>query len=417
LSSLSRGRLWKHNDFLRFWFGNTITEFTGQITGLALPTIAILLLHISVFEVGILGAIQYIAFPALGLFVGVWVDRYRRRRILILCNAGELFALASIPITYVFGLLNIYQIFAIAAANGVFQVFFDVAYQAYLPTLVEPSDLLEGNTKLQTTASAASVVGPTLAGFLISLIGAAKSIAIDAASNVVCIFAWLSIKKTEEIVLRAEKSTFVSEVRDGVKVIVRSPLLSTMTCCVATINIGNTIASTVFLFYAYNELHLTPLLVGILGTAGGAAFLISSVFAGRIASKLGTGKAIGVSILFGFGYVGYTLALVLPAFPTLLVFSFIASFGVWIFNITSVTMYQKITPNRLLGRMTATRRAITWGVIPAAALISGELGATIGLPATIAIGGLISGGSVLWAVIGPVHKIKDEDLTSESNTR
>lgn len=411
-SRTSGGRLWKHRDFMRFWFGMSVSNFGNQITNLALPTIAILLLHISVFEVGLLGTIEYLAYPAMGLFVGVWVDRFRRRPILILCNVGRLVSLASIPIAYLLNDLNIYQIFAVAGVNGVFSVFFDVAYQSYLPTLVDPSDLVEGNSKLQTTASAATVTGPALAGFLINLVGAAESIVVDAVGYLASVIAMVSIRKGEGRPRDARPDraarSFASEIKEGVALIIHTPVLASLTGCVSTINFGTTLASSVYLFFAYNELHLTPPLVGLVGSAGGLAFLIGAITASRVSSYLGIGRALTFSILTGFGWLGYPLALVLPPLPTLIVFSFVSSSGVLIFNITALSMMQKTTPNELLGRMTATRRTISWGVIPVGSLLGGVLGSVIGLPMTIVIGGSISGGAVLWAVLGPIYRLKEE---------
>ena len=145
-----------------------------------------------------------------------------------------------------------------------------------------------------------------------------------------------------------------------------------------------------------------------MGSAGGLAFLIGAITASRVSSYLGIGRALTFSILTGFGWLGYPLALVLPALPTLMAFAFVSSSGVLIFNITALSMMQKTTPNELLGRMTATRRTISWGVIPVGSLLGGVLGSVIGLPMTIVIGGSISGGSVLWAILGPIYRLREE---------
>lgn len=407
------GRLWNHKDFMRLWFGLSVSGFTNQITNLALPTIAILVLHITVFEVGLLGTVEYLAYPAIGLLVGVWVDRHRRKPVLAMCYVASAASLVSIPIAYFLGVLSVYQIFAIAAVSGVISVFYNVAYQSYLPSLVDSSDLVEGNSKIQVTASAASVVGPTLAGFLINLVGTAYAIVTDVGGYLVAAGSMLTIRKAEpnptEGGTDRERRALIPEIREGIAVIVHNPVLASLTGCVTTINFGNTLASTVFLYFAYNEVHMTPLLVGLVGTSGGVAFLVSSIIANRVSTNLGIGRALTLSILPGFGWVGYPLALVLPPLPTLLAFSFIASFGVLIFNITALSLMQKITPNRLLGRMTATRRTVSWGIIPLASFLAGILGGLIGLSLTMIIGGLISGASVLWALLGPVHSIREVD--------
>jgi len=411
------GRLWKNNDFMRYWFGLSVSGFGNQITNLALPTIAILVLHITVFEVGLLGTVEYLAYPAIGLLVGVWVDRHRRKPILVMCNLGSALSLASLPVAYFFGALSVYQIFAIAAVSGVISVFYNVAYQSYLPSLVDSSDLVEGNSKIQTTASAASVVGPTLAGYLINLVGSAYAIVTDVAGYFVSVGSTLSIRKAEpkptDERIGGERQALVPEIREGIAAIVHNSVLATLTGCVTTINFGSTLSSTVFLYFAYNEVHLTPLLVGLVGTSGGVAFLLASVVANRVSTGLGIGRALTLSILPGFGWMGYPLALVLPPLPTLLAFSFIASFGVLIFNITALSLMQRTTPNWLLGRMTATRRTISWGVIPVASILAGALGGLIGLSLTIIIGGLISGASVFWALLGPVYRIREDDAQED----
>ena len=163
----SWGRLWGHKDFIRLWTSETIGAFGRQVTGLALPTVAILSLNAGPTEMGILNGLGFIAFPILGLIVGVWADRWRRRPIMVVANLGRMIALGSIPVAFIFGLLNLYQMYVVAVVVGIFTVFFDVAYQSYLPSLIERADLVEGNSKLETSQSAAQVVGPSVAGFLI----------------------------------------------------------------------------------------------------------------------------------------------------------------------------------------------------------------------------------------------------------
>ena len=143
-----RGNLWKHWDFLKFWTGDTVTQFTGQITSLALPTVAVLTLQVTALQLGILDALNFIAFPTLGLFVGVWMDRMRRRPVMIVANLIQVATLASVPMGYVLGVLGLYQLYAVALIMGTTTLFFDVAYQSYLPSLVNKEDVVEGNQKL-----------------------------------------------------------------------------------------------------------------------------------------------------------------------------------------------------------------------------------------------------------------------------
>ena len=154
---------------MRLWMGETVEWFGGQITALALPTVAILFLNAGPFEMGLLGALNTIAYPILGLFVGVLADRWRRRPMMVWANIGQVIALGSIPLGFMFRMLSLNQLFAVALVMSVTTVFFVIAYQSYLPTLVDREDLVEGNAKLETSSSASLVFGPALGGLLIQI--------------------------------------------------------------------------------------------------------------------------------------------------------------------------------------------------------------------------------------------------------
>lgn len=244
------GRLWRHRDFQRLWFGDTVSQFTAQVTQLALPTVAILLLGASAFQMGLLGTLQLLSFPTLGLFVGVWADRYRRRPIMIVANLGRMFALGSIPIFTILGLLSLNLLYVVAVITGVCAVFFDVSYQSYLPVLIDKADLVEGNSKLQLSASAGQVAGPALAGFLIDLVGAAKAIAVDAGGFLTSALALLSIRKPETKPQSLTSPDFFSEMKEGARVVLGSRVLSGIAGCTATSNLGSSMAFVVLLIFA-----------------------------------------------------------------------------------------------------------------------------------------------------------------------
>ncbi len=421
------GKLWRHRDFQRLWLSDTVSQFGNQVTSLALPTVAILLFKVTPFQLGILLALGLVSFPILGLFVGVWVDRMRRRPIMVVCNFGRMAVLASIPVAFVFHVLTLYQLYAVAALNGTFTVFFDVAYQSYLPVLVERSDLIEGNQKLQTSQAAASVFGPPLAGFIITLFGAARSIIVDAAGYLVSAFSLTSIKKREEkperrsrlgaggeeeVVKgegkRAKRSTFFSEMKEGILVVTKNPILSRIAGCTGTSNLGSSIFGAVYLLFAYNVLHLSPFLVGVIGAPGGLAFVIGVIAVGWISRKLGVGRTLLFSTATSFAFLGFPLAMLGQPVVVLATLTFIASFGTPIYNIVQVSLRQAITPDIVQGRMNATMRTIVWGTLPAGSLIGGALGTYLGVVYTLAIGAAISGLAFLWILLGPVIKLKEQ---------
>ncbi len=402
--------LWKHGDFLRLWASETVGAFGRQITGLALPTIAILLLGAGPFEMGILGSLQMLAFPILGLAVGVWVDRWRRRPIMVIANLGRMIALGSIPLAFMFGVLGLYQLYLVAAVVGVFTVFFDVAYQSYLPALIDRADLVEGNAKLETSQSAAQVGGPALAGFLIQMAGGARAIAADAAAFLVsAVFLW-SIKKEEPSPSSSPSGTdpgFLLELKEGAQVVFKNPTLTRIAGCTATSNFGASMSFTVFLIFAYDQLLLSPEVIGIVFGLASVALLIGAILASRVAKAIGLGRALALStLLFGISTLGLPLALFGPPILVLIVFQMIGNFGLPIYNINQVSLRQAITPDRLQGRMNATMRTIVWGTIPLGSFMGGIVGAQIGVVQTIVIGGVVTALSVLWIVFGPVISLE-----------
>ena len=263
------GRLWRHPDFLKLWAGETVSEFGSQVTLLAVPTVAILVLHAGPFQVGVLSALEFLAFPTLGLVAGVYADRLRRRPIMIACDIGRLLALGSIPVAFVLDALTLQQLYIVALLTGIFTVFFDVSYQSYLPALVDRPNLIEGNTKLEVTRSASQISGPAVAGLLIQWIGGARAVAVDALSFLASALA-LALITTPEPEPRPSTASgatgFIPEMREGIDVVFKSPILWRIAGCTATTNLGsNMIFGAVFLVFAYRDLHLSAAVVGIIG--------------------------------------------------------------------------------------------------------------------------------------------------------
>lgn len=247
----------------------------------SLPILAVLSLHVSAFELGLLLALQTVPFPTLGLFVGVWADRLRKRPIMVICNFGRVTTLASIPIAYFYSALTLYQLFVVAAVNGVFTVFFEISYQSYLPVLIDRVDLVEGNAKLQASASGAQVVGPGIAGFLYQLIGGALTVAVDAVGYLASVLALFSIRKTEEKLIADPqphgKTDFFAEMKEGVGVVFRHSILWRLMSCTATSNFGGAIGGAVFVIFLLKMLQFSPGLIGIVGTVGAIGFFLGTI--------------------------------------------------------------------------------------------------------------------------------------------
>jgi MFS family permease len=388
------------------WMGETVEWFGGQITALALPTVAILSLNAGPFEMGVLGALNSVAWPILGLFVGVMADRWRRRPMMVWANIGQVLALGSIPLGFMVGILNLNQLFAVALAMSVTTVFFVIAYQSYLPTLIDREDLVEGNAKLETSSSAALVFGPALAGFLIQITGAAQSIAVDALSTLIAALAILSIKQPEVTLTSKVKRAFFKELRNGAGIIFMNPILRTLTAAAATINFGRSMFYAVFFVFIYDNLKITPGTAGLVLGIGSAGFLIGALSASRTVKKLGLGVTLALAALIaGTGLIMIPATMYGPAAPTLAALWMFSNIGMPLWNINQVSLRQAITSNQLQGRMNATMRTITWSTWSVGALVGGILGLRLGVPLAIMIGGLISTSPTLLIIFSPVGKL------------
>ena len=325
---------------------------------------------------------------------------------MVWANIGQVLALGSIPLSFTLGLLSLNQLFAVALVMSVTTVFFVVAYQSYLPTLVEKEDLIEGNAKLETSSSAALVFGPALAGFLIQIVGAAQSIIIDAISTLVAALAIFSIKRPEVILAPEDKRAFFKELRDGANVIFIDPILRTLTAANATLNFGRSMFYAVFFVFIYDELKITPGTAGLVLAIGSAGFLIGALTAAKIVKKLGLGVTLALAILIsGTGPLmipATVYGLAAPALAMLLLFS---NIGMPLWNVNQVSLRQAITSNQIQGRMNATMRTITWTTWSIGALVGGILGLRLGVPLTIMIGGLIATSPTLLVIASPVRKL------------
>jgi MFS family permease len=375
------------------------------------PTVAILILHAGPFQIGLLSALEFLAFPTLGLVAGVYADRLRRRPIMITCDLGRLLALGSIPVAFALGRLTLEQLYVVALLTGIFTVFFDVSYQSYLPALVDRPNLIEGNTKLEVTRSAAQISGPAIAGFLIQWIGGARAVAVDAVSFLASAIALATIRKPEpepKPGTAAGASGFIPEMREGIDVVLKSPILWRIAGCTGTTNFGsNMVFGAVFLVFAYRDLHLSAAIVGIIFGISSVGGLVGALVAPWLARTLGLGTTLGVSTLLG-GLVTLATPLALIGAPAIVlsILGFVANVTIPVYNINQVSLRQSITPDRVQGRMNATTRTIVWGTMPVGAFVGGILGTAVGVVQTIILGSLIWALAALWIFLGPVRRLK-----------
>ena len=398
--------LWHHRDFLKLWTGETVSLVGDQFTNLAFPLTAVLILHATASQMGILQALATLPFLLLGLVAGVWADRYRRRRLMVLSDVSRALLLLSIPIAYLLGGLSIYLLFLVGFATGVFTVIFDVTYQAYLPALVDREQLVDANGKLQASAASASVVGPGAAGGMINFIAAPFAILIDSLSFVWSAISLSWIRRKEVLVVRESRRPIIEEIKEGLVVVLGNRNLRSIAGCTATANLFGSMVNAVMILYAVNVLGMSPILLGVMFALASVGALTAALVAGRLSARIKIGKLIVIS---AFAFSGAYL-LVIPAVPPngsyfLIAAFFITSFASVIYNISQVSYRQALVQIRLQGRLNATMRFIVWGTMPIGALIGGFIGQAVGLYPALVVGALGGTLSFLWVLFSPVRKV------------
>jgi MFS family permease len=431
-ATVQKETLWRNSNFLKLWTSETISQFGSQFTGLALPLTAIIILGAKSVEVGILifaGSVPWLLF---GLIAGVWIDRHRKQRIMVTSNILRGAILALIPITAVLGVitkLGLPFLYAISFCVGFLQVFFDITYQSYLPSLVRRDQLVEGNRNLQASASTAQVAGPTIAGIIISIVTAPIAIVFDALSFFASALALGRIDHEEVIDKEIVKPSVLADIREGLHVVFSNRMLRMIAGCTGTSNFFGTALGTLFLLYLIQPspagLGVSPNLAGV---TAGIIFSVASIGAlvgvaisARVAKSIGVGPAILASILIGsLGAIPYYLSGSLTTSPlfalggfgvnwsmlAIMGGQFVSFIGTIVYNVNQVSLRQAIVPLRLQGRMNATMRFLVWGTIPLGAITGGLLGEFLGLRTGIGIA--ILGGSLafLWVLLSPVRSLK-----------
>ncbi|MEO5535124.1 MAG: MFS transporter [Pseudolysinimonas sp.] len=409
----TRTSLWRHGGFLRLWAGQTASQFGAQLGGLAIPVLAVQVLAATEFQIGLLNALQTAAFLVIGLPAGAWIDRWIKRRVMILADLVRALSLALIPVLWFAGILEFWHILVIATVIGVATVFFDVSYQSFLPVLVPRDDIAEANSKLEGTSQIARVGGPALAGGLLAIVQAPVLLAGTAFTYLLSMTALLSIRDRETPKPRSERRPLVVEIREGVAFVVRQPLLRRIVLCTGVGNFFNTIALTMLPILVLRHLGLGAPLFGLIGSIGAIGGILGALFAARLGKILGEGTVIPLSAtLLGFALLLTPLAGMFPtaAIPLLIAMEFVLSVTVLVYNVTQVSFRQRICPPALLGRMNASIRFFVWGVMPIGALLSGVLAATIGVVPTMwigAVGTLLSAAFVVFSPLLGMRALPD----------
>jgi MFS family permease len=392
------GGLWRHGDFLKLWTAETISVFGSQFTALALPLVAVLLLDASPFAVSALFVVVFLPFVLFAIPAGVWIDRMRRRPILIAADVLRGLLLFTIPAAWALDVLTLPHLYVVGFLVGICTVFFDVAYQSYLPSLVPRERLVEGNSRLELSRSGSQLAGPGLAGGLIGILGAPVAILLDAISFLAAAGFLLRIRTEEKLppppAAHEPQPSMLREAKEGLGYVVRHPFLRPISICTGSSNLFWSMTGALLVVYAVRELGLSPTMLGLAFSVGNIGPLLAAVFANRITTRIGVGRTLLLaSIGFGAAPLFLALAPVSMPIPFLIASGVLGGFSAVVYNITQLSFRQAITPERLQGRMNSVIRFLVWGTMPVGALAGGALGTWIGLRPAIwiaAIGALFT---------------------------
>ncbi len=403
--------LWRHRDFTVYWAGETTSLFGSQVTFIALPLVAILVLDASTAELGVLRFAEYLPFLLFTLFFGVWADRRRRRPLMIWTNLIRALLVALVPLSAMLGLLRIPELVVIAFAAGTCTAMYEVCWLSYVPSLVRRTQLIDAMGKVSASHSAAETAGPAVGGALVQVLTAPFALAVDAISYLVGAGSLLVVRQREpnRVVTGTTPRRVLPELVEGLTFTFGQPCIRATAFCAALGNFFSLITETAFLPYAVRELHLAPALVGLTLSAMGIGGLIGAVMAYRIINRFALGR---VYVVARSVSAAGTLLLPLATGSKVETVSVcMASFFVWqaalaSTNVINSSLRQALTPENLRGRMNASVRTLVFGALPLGGLAGGLLGSYLGLHNTLWIGAAGFATSLVPILLSPVPRLR-----------
>lgn len=408
---MSTESLWRHPDFLKLWTGQTVSRLGSVVTRTALPLVALLVLGAGPPELAYLVIAGSLGVLLVGLVAGAWVDRLRRRPILIWTDVVRAALLFWIPIAYAIGVLRIEQLYAVAFVEACLGSLFDAAYPAYVPSLIGLDRVVDANSKLATSSSIAEVGGPGLAGALVQIAGAPFAILVDGFSFVVSAISLGAIRAPEPARPPRLVATRIGrEIVEALGIVRRHPILVPLATRSILAHVFGAFYGVLYSIYLLQELHLDPLLLGIVISAGGVGSLVGSFFAARVVRSLGIGPTI-IWMAIGASIVGVLTPLAQGPLllATLMVFlpQLIGDGLQTIEGVGEISLVQGLIPDALLGRVNATLEVISHGIgYPVGALVAAIVAEQIGVRGAIALGWAGMAASVLFLVLSPLPRVQ-----------
>ncbi|NED49812.1 MFS transporter [Micromonospora aurantiaca] len=404
-----RGGLFRHRDFRLLWTAHTVSAVGSNMTVVALPLVAVAVLDATTFQVAVLTAAAWLPWLLAGLPVGAWVDRVRRRPVMIAADLAGAALFASVPVAALLGLLTVGHLLVVALGAGLARVFFETADQVYLPTLLRPEQVPEANARLHATQTASYLVGPGLAGLVAQIVGAVAAVALDALSF---LFSALCLRRIRAVEARPHRpagtASMRREVAAGLRFVVRDPYLRVLTVFGAASNIGLTGYQAVLVVFLVRSAELPAGLVGLLIGLASLGGVIGAALAARLSRRLGSARTLLVAGALT-GPPALLIPLAGPGARTgwLVLGGVLVSLGVAVGNVVKGSFRQTYSPHRLLGRVTVSMHLLNYGTIPLAALLAGALGAAWGPGGAIRVMTAWLALTPLILLAGPLRRRRD----------
>ena len=403
--------LWRHADFMKLWTGQTVSELGSVVTRTAVPLVALLILGAGPFEMALLVVAASLGVLLFGFVAGAWVDRLRRRPLLIGADAIRALLLFSIPAAYLANVLRFEQLYLVVFLEGCLGALFDAAYPAYVPSLIGVDRVVEGNSKLATSSSLAEIGGPGLGGGLVQLIGAPLAILVDGISFVASAISLVLIRSPEPPrPPRTSPTPMRAEIVEGLRLVRQHPILVPLTLRSVIAHVAGSFYGVLYTIYLIEDLHLSPFLLGVVVSAGGVGSLVGSFLASRVITRLGLGPALiwtatGASIIGALTpLAGGPLLL-----ATLMVFlpQLIGDGLQTIEGVAELSLIQGVVPDHILGRVNATLGVFSHGIAyPLGALLAAAVAGWVGVRGGIAIGWAGMAVSILLLVLSPLPRVR-----------
>jgi MFS family permease len=399
-------------DFRRLWLGQTISVFGDQITQLGLPLVAVLTLGADATQMGTLTAVGLLPHLLFSLLAGVWLDRVReRRRLMIAADLGRAALIASIPVAYVLDVLAMPQLYVVGFLSGTLSVIFDLSWNTLFVAVTQRDRYIEAQALLNGSRSLASVAGPTVGGLMVQVLGAPLAMLGDAISYLGSVVFLRRIRAPEPPIEHEEGSTR-ERLLAGLSFVVRDPIMRPSLLSVATVNMFTFASSALFILYATTILGVSPGALGLALGVGSVGAVIGAIFASRIGRRIGLGPAYALGLLIfptsllliPLADADMSMALILAL---LLGSEFGAGFGVMILDINIGAIIYARTPDRIRARAAGAFRFINYGVRPIGAFFGGLLGTAIGVREAIWVTTIAAICGVLFLIGSPILRLRD----------